>query len=65
MISLADEEGVKKILIETVLGLWQTVNNLTRLRPSKRERCRATILARRGQSGGPGFTTRSSASRAS
>ena len=33
-VSLADEEGVKRILIDTLFGLWATVNNLTRLRPS-------------------------------
>jgi uncharacterized protein (TIGR00730 family) len=43
-VSLADEEGVKRILTDTVFGLWATVNNLTRLRPSKRERYRVTIF---------------------
>src|SRR2546422_9697638 len=43
-VSLADEEGVKQILVSTVFGLWDIGNNLTRLRPSKRERYRVTIL---------------------
>jgi hypothetical protein len=43
-VSLADEEGVKRILVDTVFGLWGAVNNLTRLRPSKRERYRVTIF---------------------
>jgi uncharacterized protein (TIGR00730 family) len=43
-VSLADEEGVKDILVRTVFGLWEVVNNLTRLRPSKRERYRVTIF---------------------
>jgi uncharacterized protein (TIGR00730 family) len=43
-VSLADEEGVKDVLVSTVLGLWEIVNNLTRLRPSKRERYRVTIF---------------------
>src|SRR6266576_3560622 len=43
-VSLADEEGVKDILVSTVYGLWDVVNNLTRLRPSKRERYRVTIF---------------------
>jgi uncharacterized protein (TIGR00730 family) len=43
-VSLADEEGVKQILVGTVLGLWEIVNNLTRLRPSKQERYRVTIF---------------------
>jgi len=43
-VSLADEEGVKQVLVGTILGLWEIVNNLTRLRPSKRERYRVTIF---------------------
>ena len=43
-ISLADEEGVKRILVDTIFGLWGMVNNLTRLRPSRRERYRVTIF---------------------
>ena len=43
-VSLADEEGVKRILIDTLFGLWATVNNLTRLQPSKRERYRVTVF---------------------
>lgn len=37
-VSLADEEAVRKIVVDTLFGLWATVNNLTRLRPSRRER---------------------------
>ena len=44
VVSLADEEAVKQILLSTVFGLWDVVNNLTRLRPSKRERYRVTIF---------------------
>jgi uncharacterized protein (TIGR00730 family) len=43
-VSLADEEAVKQILVNTVFGLWDIVNNLTRLRPSKRERYRVTVF---------------------
>jgi uncharacterized protein (TIGR00730 family) len=43
-ISLADEDAVKQILVSTVFGLWDIVNNLTRLKPSKRERYRVTIF---------------------
>jgi uncharacterized protein (TIGR00730 family) len=43
-ISLADEDGVKRIVVETMFSLWNTVNNLSRLRPSKRERYRVTIF---------------------
>jgi uncharacterized protein (TIGR00730 family) len=43
-VSLADEDAVKEILAATVLDLWRVVNNLTRLRPSKRERYRVAIF---------------------
>src|SRR6516162_5173097 len=43
-VSLADEEAVKQILVNTVFGLWDVVNNLTRLKPSKSERYRVTIF---------------------
>src|SRR5688572_33465576 len=43
-ISLADEDAVKEVLVNSVFGLWDIVNNLTRLRPSKRERYRVTIF---------------------
>lgn len=43
-VSLADEEAVKQVLVHTVLGLWDIVNDLTRLRPSKRDRYRVTIF---------------------
>src|SRR5262245_62549672 len=44
VVSLSDEEAVKEILRTTVLDLWKVVNNLTRLRPSKRERYRVAIF---------------------
>lgn len=43
-ISLSDEEGVRQIVSEAVMGLWDVVNNLTRLRPTKRERYRVAIF---------------------
>ena len=43
-VSLDDEEAVKEVLAATVLDLWKVVNNLTRLRPSKRERYRVAIF---------------------
>ena len=55
-VSLADEEGVKRILVDTVFGLWGMVNNLTRLRPTKRERYRVTIFgSARAQPGGRAY----------
>lgn len=44
LVSLADEEAVKKVLASSIMGLWQVVNSLTRLRPSKRERYRVAIF---------------------
>jgi hypothetical protein len=43
-VSLADEETVRRILVDTLFGLWATVNNLTRLRPSRHERYRVTVF---------------------
>jgi len=43
-VSLADEEAVKQILVNSILGLWDVVNNLTRLKPSRRDRYRVTIF---------------------
>ena len=37
-VSLNNEEQVKKVLTDSVLGLWDVVNNLTRLKPSRRDR---------------------------
>jgi len=44
LVSLANEEAVREILSTTVLDLWKVVNNLTRLRPSKREHYRVAIF---------------------
>jgi uncharacterized protein (TIGR00730 family) len=43
-ICLADEAAVKSVLVDSVLGLWEVVNNLTRLQPSRRDRYRVTIF---------------------
>lgn len=43
-VSLADEGQVKEVLANAVLGLWDVVNGLTRLKPSRRERYRVTIF---------------------
>jgi uncharacterized protein (TIGR00730 family) len=43
-ISLADEDEVKQVLSNAVLGLWDVVNNITRLRPSRHERYRVTLF---------------------
>jgi len=43
-VSLDDEEGVKRIVIDTLFGLWASVNTLSRLRPSKRNRYRVAVF---------------------
>jgi len=35
---------VREVVAGSVLGLWEIVNNLTRLQPSRRERYRVTIF---------------------
>jgi uncharacterized protein (TIGR00730 family) len=44
LVPLSDEKRVLDVLTQSVLGLWETVNNLTRLRPTKRDRYRVTIF---------------------
>src|SRR5262245_48111346 len=44
LVSLANESQVLDLLGSSVLGLWQVVNNLTRLRPTSRDRYRVTIF---------------------
>jgi uncharacterized protein (TIGR00730 family) len=44
VISLADEDAVKEAVLASVLGLWDVVNTLTRLRPARRERYRVSIF---------------------
>jgi uncharacterized protein (TIGR00730 family) len=44
VVSLADEEAVKELVVRSILGLWEVVNDLTRLRPTRRERYRVTIF---------------------
>jgi uncharacterized protein (TIGR00730 family) len=43
-ISLSDEAQVVAVLRESVQGLWEVVNNLTRLRPTKNPEFRVTIF---------------------
>ena len=44
IVNLGDEEAVKRVLVHSILGLWDVVNELTRLKPSRRERYRVTIF---------------------
>jgi uncharacterized protein (TIGR00730 family) len=43
-VSLNNEDAVKKVVVDSILGLWDVVNNLTRLQPSRRDRYRVTIF---------------------
>jgi uncharacterized protein (TIGR00730 family) len=44
IVRLNDEEEVKRVLVSSILGLWDVVNNLTSLQPSRREHYRVTIF---------------------
>ncbi len=43
-VSIHQDEAAFAIIQESVLGLWEVVNNLTRIRPPKRDRYRVTIF---------------------
>jgi len=43
-VSLADEQKVLDVVSASVFNLWEAVNNLTRLRPTRRSRYRVTIF---------------------
>ena len=59
-ISLGDEEAVRQAVSAAVLGLWDVVNNLTRLAPSRRDRYRVTIFGSARYSPGRSPTMRPS-----
>jgi uncharacterized protein (TIGR00730 family) len=44
IVNLCDEDAAAEILKSSVLGLWEVVNNLTRLRRTKREHYYVTIF---------------------
>jgi uncharacterized protein (TIGR00730 family) len=44
LVPLSDEKAALEILTRSVISLWDTVNTLTRLRPTKRDRYRVTIF---------------------
>src|SRR5215469_17530234 len=44
IISLGDERQVLDLVAGSIMGLWDVVNELTRLRPTRRERYRVTIF---------------------
>src|SRR5258706_16448677 len=44
IVSLGDEERVLDVVRSSILGLWEVVNNLTRLQPITRRTYRVTIF---------------------
>jgi uncharacterized protein (TIGR00725 family) len=44
IVTLADESAVAAVVSSSILKLWSAVNDLTRLRPTKRDRFRVTIF---------------------
>ena len=44
LISLGDERKVLDVVSSSVLRLWEVVNDLTRLRPTRRDRYRVTVF---------------------
>ena len=44
LVSLGDEQKALHLLADSVMHLWEAVNNLTQLRPTRRERYRVTIF---------------------
>jgi uncharacterized protein (TIGR00730 family) len=44
VISLADEAQVQKLVGDSIFQLWEVVNRLTRLRPTRRDTYRVTIF---------------------
>ena len=44
VVSLRDETAVKEVLAHAILGLWDVVSDLTRLKPSRHDRYRVTIF---------------------
>ena len=57
VVYLRDEDDSVRLLEGAIGGLWEVVNQLTRLRRSKRENFRVTIFgSARLQPGSPGTT---------
>jgi hypothetical protein len=46
IVHLGDEEATAQVISQAVLSLWEVVNNLTRLRPTRRRRYRVTVFWR-------------------
>src|SRR5262245_2151510 len=56
VIRLSNEEAVKEVVWKSVLGLWDLINHLTRLQPTRRERYRVSIFgSARARTGSFGY----------
>src|SRR5690606_14480172 len=44
LVTLSDEDHAAELIRRSVLGLWEVVNTLTRLRPTRRSEFRVTIF---------------------
>jgi len=44
IVDLGNQQQTIELVSESILGLWEVVNNLTRLRPTRREQFRVTIF---------------------
>lgn len=44
IVRLSNEEAVREIIVDSVFDLWKVVNNLTRLRQTKRDHYRVSIF---------------------
>lgn len=44
IVDLQDQQRTIELVSQSILGLWDVVNNLTRLRPTRREHYRVTIF---------------------
>ena len=65
LVPVSDEKALFGLLAKSVMGVWDTVNTLTRLRPTRRERYRVTVfgsarVAAEHWVGGPSATRRPS-----
>ena len=44
VVTLADEQAVVDVVSSSILKLWGAINDLTRLRPTRRERRRMELM---------------------
>ena len=44
IIRMSDEDSVRKILVDALFSLWSTANDLSRIRPTRKDRYRVTVF---------------------